>query len=105
MTCRHCGALVSLPFLDLGSAPLSNGFLTAEQLRRPEVWYPLRLLVCTACWLVQTEDYAGRETIFTNDYVYFSSVSSSWVDHARQYVAAMIGRFGLGDGHRVAEIA
>jgi hypothetical protein len=105
MTCRHCGAPVSLPFLDLGSAPLSNGFLTAEQLRRPEVWYPLRLLVCTACWLVQTEDYAGRETIFTNDYVYFSSVSSSWVAHARQYVEAMIGRFGLGDGHRVAEIA
>jgi SAM-dependent methyltransferase len=105
MTCRHCGAPVSVPFLDLGTAPLSNAFLTAHQLRAPEAWYPLRLLVCTACWLVQTEDYAGREAVFTDDYVYFSSISSSWVAHAERYVEQMVERFSLGSGHRVAEVA
>jgi len=105
MNCRHCGAAVTLPFLDLGTAPLSNAFLTREQLRDPELWYPLRLLVCTTCWLVQTDDYAERESIFTNDYVYFSSISSSWVAHAKQYVDQVIQRFALGAGHHVAEIA
>jgi 2-polyprenyl-3-methyl-5-hydroxy-6-metoxy-1,4-benzoquinol methylase len=105
VTCRHCGAPLTLPFLDLGTAPLSNAFLTARQLRAGEVWYPLRLLVCTSCWLVQTDDYAGRESIFTDDYVYFSSISSTWVAHARQYVEQVTERFTLGSGHRVAEIA
>jgi 2-polyprenyl-3-methyl-5-hydroxy-6-metoxy-1,4-benzoquinol methylase len=105
MNCRHCGAVVMLPFLDLGAAPLSNAFLTSAQLREPELWYPLRLLACTNCWLVQTDDYAGRESIFTNDYVYFSSISSSWVVHARHYVEQVVERFGLGAAHRVAEVA
>jgi SAM-dependent methyltransferase len=105
MNCRHCGAAVTLPFLDLGTAPLSNAFLTSDQLREPELWYPLRLLVCTNCWLVQTDDYAGRESIFTSDYVYFSSISSSWVAHAKQYVEQVIERFALGARHRVAEVA
>ena len=96
---------MTLPFLDLGTAPLSNAFLTARQLRTGEVWYPLRLLVCTSCWLVQTDDYAGRESIFTDDYVYFSSISSTWVAHARQYVEHVTERFALGSGHRVAEVA
>ena len=105
MTCRHCGAPVELPFLDLGTSPPSNAFLTPSQLHAPETWYPLRLLVCTACWLVQTEDYAGREAIFTDDYVYFSSISTSWVAHARRYVDAVVERFGLGPGACVVEVA
>lgn len=105
MTCRHCGAALALPFVDLGVAPPSNAFLTARQLRAPEVWYPLRVLVCTTCWLVQTEDYAGRDAIFTDDYVYFSSISTSWVAHAQQYVEMMVRRFSLGAGHRMAEVA
>lgn len=105
MKCRHCGAELNLPFLDLGSAPPSNAYLTREKLRAPEIWYPLRLLVCESCWLVQTEDYAGRDQLFDSDYAYFSSYSSSWLDHARRYVEEMVRRFGLGSGSLVVEVA
>lgn len=105
MRCRHCAAELRLPFLDLGSAPPSNAYLSAAALRAPEIWYPLRILVCEHCWLVQTEDHAGRETLFTADYAYFSSYSSSWLAHARSYVEAMRHRFGLNTDSLVAEIA
>lgn len=105
MKCRHCGSELRLSFLDLGSAPPSNAYLAATGLRTPEVIYPLRLLVCGSCWLVQTEDHAGREALFTDDYAYFSSFSSSWLAHAERYVQGMIERFGLGPASRVAEIA
>lgn len=105
MTCRHCDATVSLRFLDLGTAPPSNAFVSEARLCAPEVWYPLRLLVCTTCWLVQTEDYAGRDALFTSDYVYLSSISSSWLTHAERYVSAMVDRFALDDSHRIAEVA
>ena len=64
MSCRHCGAPVTLELVDLGSAPPSNGFLTPEALRRPEVWLPLRVLVCQRCWLVQTEDFLRPDELF-----------------------------------------
>ncbi|MFO7482863.1 methyltransferase domain-containing protein [Oceanibaculum nanhaiense] len=105
MKCRHCGSELTLPFLDLGSAPPSNAYLTQAALRGPEVWFPLRLLVCETCWLVQTEDHAGREALFTEDYAYFSSFSTSWLAHAERYVREMAARFGLGADSLVAEIA
>lgn len=105
MRCRHCASELSLTFLDLGSAPPSNAYLTPAALRAPETWYPLRLLVCESCWLVQTEDHAGREALFTDDYAYFSSFSSSWLRHAEAYVNVMRSRFGLGPGSLVSEIA
>ena len=105
MKCRHCGAPLQLPFLDLGSAPPSNAYLDAAALDAPELWYPLRLLVCTRCWLVQTEDYAGREALFAHDYGYFSSVSSSWLAHARHYVHETLQRFVLGAASMVVEVA
>lgn len=105
MKCRHCDHELTLPFLDLGSAPPSNAYLTAEQLAAPETWYPLRILVCESCWLVQTEDHAQREQLFDADYAYFSSFSRSWLDHARRYVDQMIGRFGLTPVQRVVEVA
>ncbi|HDZ73386.1 MAG TPA: class I SAM-dependent methyltransferase [Aurantimonas coralicida] len=105
MNCRHCGGALRLPFLDLGSAPPSNAYLTEEALLEPEIWFPLRLLVCGSCWLVQTEDHAGRAALFTDDYAYFSSFSSSWLAHAKRYVEAMIARFGLGAESSVVEIA
>lgn len=105
MNCHHCGAELRLKFLDLGSAPPSNAYLSAAQLRAPEVWYPLRLNVCESCWLVQTEDYAGHDALFTADYAYFSSFSASWLAHAQQYVEAMIRRFALTSSSRVVEIA
>jgi len=96
---------LQLPFLDLGNAPPSNAYLTAAALRAPETWFPLRLLVCETCWLVQTEDHAGREALFTDDYAYFSSFSSSWLAHAQAYVLAMRERLALTAASRVVEIA
>jgi SAM-dependent methyltransferase len=105
MKCRHCGFLVTLPFLDLGSAPPSNAYLDEAALNAPETWFPLRVLVCSQCWLVQTEDHAGREALFTHDYAYFSSFSTSWLAHAEAYVRAMVQRFALGAGSHVVEVA
>ncbi|WP_440108711.1 methyltransferase domain-containing protein [Acidovorax sp. BL-A-41-H1] len=105
MKCRHCGQPLHLPFLDLGSAPPSNAYLSEAALRGPETWFPLRVLVCKHCWLVQTEDHAGREALFTNDYAYFSSFSTSWLAHAKTYVQAMQQRLGLGADSCVVEVA
>lgn len=103
--CRHCDSALSLPLIDLGTAPPSNAYLTREQLAAPEMWYPLRVLVCERCWLVQTEDYAARETLFSADYAYFSSTSASWLAHASAYVARMTERFGLAAKDFAVEIA
>lgn len=105
MKCRHCGKEVTLPFVDLGSAPPSNSYLTEAGLKQPEKWYPLRVLVCTDCWLVQTEDYAHHAEFFSPDYAYFSSFSTTWLRHAEQYVAEMADRFGLGGNSNVIEVA
>lgn len=105
MICRHCGSELRLNFLDLGSAPPSNAYLSHEILASPETWYPLRLLVCETCWLVQTEDYAGRDELFTHEYAYFSSMSAWWLEHARRYVGEMVRRFDLGPLSTVVEVA
>lgn len=105
MKCRHCGSSLSLGFADLGSAPPSNAYLTAEGLAAAEIYLPLKVLVCEGCWLVQTADFASRESLFDKDYAYFSSVSKSWVAHAKAYVADMVERFGLGPDSHVVEIA
>lgn len=105
MRCRHCSALVGLTMLDLGHAPPSNAFLDHQQLRDPETWYPLRVLVCETCWLVQTQDSSVDTALFGDDYVYFSAYSSSWLEHARAYVEAMVKRFALGPHSQVVEVA
>lgn len=105
MKCRHCHAPLTLTFVDLGSAPPSNAYLTEADLKQPEVWYPLRVLVCSACRLVQTEDYAGASEIFTDSYAYFSSYARSWLEHAEKYVGAMVERFGLDEKSLVVELA
>jgi len=105
MKCRHCHSELHTAFLDLGSAPPSNAYLTAAMLQAPETWFPLRLLVCESCWLVQTEDHAGREALFTEDYAYFSSFSTSWLAHSKSYVGSMAARFALGTGSCVVEVA
>lgn len=105
MNCRHCRAALSLPFIDLETAPPSNSYLSAEQLSAPEKWYPLRVYTCTNCWLVQTEDYAHFEELFAHDYAYFSSFSSSWLQHAERYVAEVAESFGLGSTSHVIEVA
>lgn len=105
MKCRHCDAELTLPLIDLGSAPPSNAYLTEATLRAPEKWFPLRVLVCTECWLAQTEDYAGAEELFAADYAYFSSFSTSWLAHAERYVAEMTAQLGLNSSSHVVEVA
>ena len=105
MNCRHCYTPLEQVFLDLGFAPPSNAYLCAADLRAPERYFPLKLYVCTQCWLVQTEDHASASELFSNDYAYFSSVSKSWLDHAAAYVGMITGRLGLGKGSFVIEVA
>jgi 2-polyprenyl-3-methyl-5-hydroxy-6-metoxy-1,4-benzoquinol methylase len=85
--------------------PPSNAYLSKEDLEKPEPKYPLRLLVCTNCWLVQTEDFVGRGELFPSHYAYFSSTSSSWLKHAADYCEAIISRLDLGPQSLVVEIA
>jgi len=94
-----------LKFLDLGHAPPSNAYLTAEGLRRAEATFPLRLFVCATCRLVQTEDYADADALFSPDYAYFSSTSRSWLDHTARYATMIVARLGLGLESHVIELA
>lgn len=105
MKCRHCASELGLLFADLGSAPPSNAYLDKADLHRPEKWFPLRVLVCESCWLVQTDDFTGREELFTENYAYFSSFSTTWLAHAEKYVDEMVTRFGLDSGSQVVEVA
>jgi SAM-dependent methyltransferase len=105
MKCRHCGSELELPLVDLGSAPLSNAYLTEQMLKAPEKWFPLRVLVCERCWLAQTEDFAQAEELFNADYAYFSGFSSSWLAHCERYVTEMVARFGLDADSHVVEVA
>lgn len=104
MRCRHCGTELNLSLVDLGSAPPSNAYLTEQTLRAPEKWYPLRVLVCQQCWLVQVEDFAQAHELFDAEYAYFSGFSSSWLAHAERYVSDMTERFGLNAGSHVVEV-
>jgi SAM-dependent methyltransferase len=105
MNCRHCSAPLKHVFLDLGFAPPSNAYLNAADLQAPEQYFPLKLFVCNKCWLVQTEDYSRSDELFTKDYAYFSSVSTTWLAHARSYVEMITARLGLGAGSFVIEVA
>ena len=105
LVCRSCGAPLSALFVDLGMSPISNAMRSAEQAGHAERFFPLRTFVCGACKLVQIEDVASREDHFHGDYTYFSSYSASWLAHARAYAEMMTGRFGLGAGSLVVEVA
>ena len=105
MKCRHCSAELEHSFINLGHAPPSNAYLSAEDLRKPEKTYPLRVMVCTQCWLVQTEDYAQADELFNADYAYFSSTSTGWVAHARRYCKEMCRTFKLNERSLVIEVA
>ncbi len=105
MKCRCCGSHLEQTFLDLGSSPPSNAYLSAADLAGPEVWYPLQVMVCGDCRLVQTRDFTRAEDLFTEDYAYFSGFSTSWVEHCRRYVDEMVDRLGLGPDSLVVEVA
>lgn len=105
MKCRHCGVEISLTLIDLGSAPPSNAYLTHLTLRRPEKWFPLKVLVCESCWLVQAESYSRAAELFNDEYAYFSSFSAIWLQHAQSYVSTMVDRFKLTNDSHVIEVA
>jgi SAM-dependent methyltransferase len=105
MKCRHCSTTLTDTFVDLGFSPLSNAYLRPEALACPETYYPLRVMVCGNCWLVQTEDYAHHAQLFDTEYAYFSSTSSTWLAHASAYVEMIVGRLALDAGSRVVELA
>ncbi len=105
MKCRHCGSPLAHTFLDLGFAPPSNAYLTAADLMQPEKYYPLKIKVCDQCWLVQTEDYAQADELFSPDYAYFSSTSTGWLAHAAQYAEKITQHLQLTQDSLVIEVA
>lgn len=105
MKCRHCKSPLSQTFMDLGSSPPSNAYLNEETIMQPEKWYPLNVMVCTNCWLVQTEDFVDAAEMFSSDYAYFSSYSTSWLQHASNYVERVSERFNLSSSSTVVEVA
>jgi len=105
MNCRFCNEPLSNKFVDLINCPPSNSFLSFEQLNQAEPYYPLTIYACSKCHLVQVDEYKKAEEIFNSDYVYFSSYSTSWVQHALRYVEEMIERFKYNENSSVIEIA
>ena len=108
MKCRHCTTPLDETrdlFIDLGAAPPSNAFLRVEDLGRAEAHFPLKVLTCPECGLVQVDELQRHDALFSNDYVYFSSYSSSWLAHARRYVEQVSERLSLGPGSLVMEVA
>lgn len=105
MNCRFCKNKLSHEFADLGFSPPSNSFLHSAQLNEPEVFYPLRIMLCDKCFLVQIDEFAKHDDIFSKDYVYFSSFSMSWLQHAKSYTELMVERFGFNQSSQVIEIA
>jgi hypothetical protein len=103
--CRHCGALLTNNFIDLGLAPPSNNYLSTINSFKSEIFYPLKIMVCNSCWLVQTNDYASAESFFTSEYAYFSSTSTTWLSHAKLYSEMISEKIGLTKDSFVIEVA
>jgi len=102
--CRFCGEFLEINFLNLGKSPLSNSFLKKQDLPKIEKQYPLHAYVCKKCFLVQLEEFEKPENIFS-EYVYFSSYSKTWVEHAKDYTDLMISKMKLNKSNKVIEIA
>ena len=105
MKCRFCASEATLTFVDLVNAPPSNAFLTAAQLHQAEPYFPLRVLVCEQCWLVQVEETRAFHEIFNAEYAYYSSYSHTWLKHCESYVERMASRLELGASSFVVEVA
>ena len=105
MKCRHCSNKLKYEFLDLGVSAPSNSFIKKENLNVSEKSFPLRVMVCDSCWLVQTEDFINASEMFTPEYAYFSSYSSSFLKHTKKYVENMVSKFSLNENSSVLEVA
>jgi C-methyltransferase C-terminal domain/Putative zinc binding domain/Methyltransferase domain len=102
--CRFCGTPLALTVVDLGMSPLCESFLSADQTRQMEPFFPLRIFACERCYLVQLETFVCPDEIFT-EYAYYSAYSTAWVEHARHYVEMIRKRLGLGADDLVVELA
>ncbi len=105
MNCRGCNSEKTSLLLDLGHSPISNEFLDLDQLRIAEAHYPLKVYVCDHCGMVQIPEVTRKETLFSDNYVYFSSFSSSWLNHSKEFARKMIAEFSLTNQDLVLEIA
>ena len=103
--CRHCKTILTKEVIDLGNQPPSNNYLFPEQLGEKEVTYPLKVFICDNCGLVQLPEILKPEELFTNNYAYFSSTSSSWCQHANNFVENSIKELSLNEDSYVIEIA
>ena len=105
MQCRFCNNHISHVFVDLGMSPPSNSFVKPENPDSVEATYPLKVFVCEKCFLVQLPEHKSAKEIFSDDYVYFSSYSKSWLEHSKKYVDLVSNDFGLNSESSVIEIA
>ncbi len=105
LECRFCKNKLEKQIIDLGHQPPSNAYLNSNQLSQNEKHYPLKLYICKSCWLVQLPAYASASELFTPDYAYFSSTSTSWCKHAKKFVDTSVSKLGLDEKSHVVEIA
>lgn len=103
--CRFCGNELKHIFANLNMAPIVNDYLDEEKAKTQEIYYPLITYVCDNCKLVQTLDFNKSDEIFTSDYAYFSSYSTSWLKHAENYVNMITNKLQLNENSHVMEIA
>ena len=104
MFCRSCNSKIENKFIDLGHSPPSNAYLEDKDLKKKELYFPLKVGVCRNCWLVQTQDYIAADELFTKDYAYLSSASNSWLKHSENFVNYSIKNFGLKSSSFVIEV-
>jgi len=104
MNCRGCGTPLSHEFVDLGMAPPSNSYVHTDDIESSEKYYPLRIFVCSNCYLCQTEDFVTSGSMFNEKYAYFSSFSRTWLEHAKRYVDYTVARFDLTTDSHVLEV-
>lgn len=105
MNCGFCKKKLTLEVIDLGNAPITNNLLKKLSKKSFKYTYPLKVFVCDKCWLVQNKDKINPKKIFTKNYPYFSSFSSSWLKHADNLTTKIINRFNLNKASLVAEVA
>jgi SAM-dependent methyltransferase len=105
MECRFCKSDLTDVLIDFNSTPAANSLLTEQELNEPENFYPLKVFTCSNCFLVQVAEYKTSSSIFNDEYVYFSSYSSSWLKHAKDYTDSMVNRFGFDGNTQIVEIA
>ena len=101
--CRFCITPLENVFIDLGTSPIANEYI--KDTNTPETFFPLCVYVCAQCLLVQLPEVASRERVFQNNYAYFSSYSTSWIRHVKNYTHSMIERFKLNEKSFVIEVA